>query len=286
MRYTRRLLALFTVAVAGAGAVQWMQAPVAWAASTPSREVPADVVFLNGHALLHSAHVVSHATTYFPETDVMTVLANLNVPHHYEHFRLSVDGAYTTSAEQVGTVFYLPIWYVMQALHRIGDESQWNGHAWSIQAKLPVLHGPSASAVHAVMASTSEIQDTGEDFSETSKPILTPDGQGGTLSAVVGTRNPTADGLGQILFFFHNNTWVGLNSHAEATQIKSVIPDGAEAFQVTYVNYASNDPMYAPNLPPVTVIYRWEKGRMVPSRELPKGVLNGLTVHTVGTPAK
>jgi hypothetical protein len=286
MKYIRHLLALFTVAVAGTGAIQWMQAPVVLAASTPSDEVPADVVFLNGQPLLHSAHVVMHATTYFPETDVRIVLANLNVPHQYEHFRLSVDGAYTTSAVKVGTVSYLPIWYVMQALHQVGDQSQWNGHVWSIQAQLPDLHAPSPSAVHAVMASTSEIQDTGEDFSETSKPILTSDGQGGTLSAVIGTRNPTADGLGQILFFFRNNTWVGLNSHAEATQIKSVVPDGAGAFRVTYVDYAPNDPMYAPNLPPVTVVYRWENGRMVPSRQLPKGVLNGLTVRTVGTPAK
>jgi len=88
-----------------------------------------------------------------------------------------------------------------------------------------------------------------------------PDGQGGTLTAVIGQRYPTADGYGELVFFWHNRDFLGWDCDHEHFDIIDVSSPGPGRITVTYANYAENDPLCCPSLPPVNVTFAWIPGR-------------------------
>ncbi|MCF8566725.1 LppP/LprE family lipoprotein [Alicyclobacillus tolerans] len=137
------------------------------------------------------------------------------------------------------------------------------------------------NVLNAVMNATSEKSNPDIHFSPFPLQITVPDGHGGTLTAVGGTRFPTADGLGQVVFFFHNGEIADLSSDKEAISVLSIKPAGTGSFAITYANYRPTDPMVHPTLPPQTITYTWNGNRMVPSAHLDSGATNGIeVVHT------
>lgn len=171
---------------------------------------------------------------------------------------------------------YVPIYYVNQFLqNELGAQTNWDGTTWTINTQNALV--PS-NVVNSVMKQTVEAKDSTESFTPGGKQVIVSDGSGGTLQAILGTRYPTADGLGQLVFFFHNGQFVGLNANEEATAILSIKPAGTGVIQVTYANYAPTDAMVNPTLPPQTVTYTWNAGQMVPSSALESGVTTGAEV--------
>jgi hypothetical protein len=117
------------------------------------------------------------------------------------------------------------------------------------------------------MANTVEVS-TGNDFVPASAPVTVSDGNGGTLTTVVGLRNPSADGHGQLVFFWHNNQFLGWNSTFETIAIVGLTSSSTGEFDVSYAHYAPSDPMSSPSLPPIMISYTW----------------NGSTLTASGTP--
>jgi hypothetical protein len=85
-----------------------------------------------------------------------------------------------------------------------------------------------------------------------------PDGAGGKLTAVVGTRSNAADGGGQVLFFFHGTKFVGWDGDTETTGVQHLSGAGAKAFTVQYTHFAAADPACCPSLKPVTIHWIWQ----------------------------
>ncbi|WAH37792.1 LppP/LprE family lipoprotein [Alicyclobacillus dauci] len=166
---------------------------------------------------------------------------------------------------------YVPVYYADQALSKaLGMEAAWDGLNWSINTQSTILP---TSVVANVMDATTEVGQPTVHFGTPSNQVTVATGQGkDTISAVVGLRSPSGDGTGQLVFFFHNKQFIGLNANVEAIRILSVKPDGQGRIQVTYANYASSDPMVKPSLPPQTVTYTWNGSTMTPSATLDAGV--------------
>ena len=104
----------------------------------------------------------------------------------------------------------------------------------------------------------------------TNQPVTVSDGAGGWLTGLIGVRFPTADGKGQLAFFWHNATFVGLDTHTESNDIISISASGAGAFAVRYAHYGPSDPLCCPSLAPVTIEYHWNGHAMTPNG-LPPG---------------
>jgi hypothetical protein len=133
------------------------------------------------------------------------------------------------------------------------------------------------------MTHTVEIYHPDEHFMPSGDLVSTPDGTGGMIQASVGIRTPTADALGQLVFFFHNQVFIGWDADHEATSVVGLVAFGARAIAVTYANRAAGDPVIAGSLPPAQVIYRWDGHRMAPRRQPPPGIygLNDPTANAV-----
>ncbi len=127
-------------------------------------------------------------------------------------------------------------------------------------------HGLVRSEVQRVLTSaqeTSHGKATGEHLAISGKIVTVPDGFGGTLTAVPAVRFPTADGYGQLVLFWHNQTLIGSDRLAklpnlgeESSQLK-IVASGTGYITVRFWRYKSTDPMYAPSLTPEDVTYRW-----------------------------
>jgi hypothetical protein len=146
--------------------------------------------------------------------------------------------------------------------------------------------GPAAANpayVLQAMNHTVEVDAPAEHFMPDDLIVSTPDGRGGTIDAVVGIRTPTADGKGQLVFFFHDGTFVGWDAPQEALSIIGLVSPGPRAIAVTYANYGPRDPIIGASLPPATAIYRWDGRRIAPDTQPPPGVyqLNDPHVHAV-----
>jgi hypothetical protein len=95
---------------------------------------------------------------------------------------------------------------------------------------------------------------------------------------VVGGRCPTADGLGQIVFFWHNTTFIGLSSSYETVAVVGKIKSPAPGtFVISYANYKPSDPVCCPTLPPRKVTYGWS-GHIL--------ISNGVPPKETGTPPR
>ncbi|MGI5224393.1 LppP/LprE family lipoprotein [Actinoallomurus sp. CA-142502] len=129
----------------------------------------------------------------------------------------------------------------------------------------PATGVPSRSAIRRVMARTTEVATSEGHFVLDQGPVSVADGYGGTLTAAVGQRYPTADAHGQLVFFWHDTRFLGLDSVRESDTITGLRRGTAGAFRVTYAHYAPSDAECCASLPPVTVAYRWTGSRLVAS---------------------
>jgi hypothetical protein len=124
---------------------------------------------------------------------------------------------------------------------------------------------------------TVEIGIKGEYFRDLTKPLTIKDGRGtGTLTAVVGTRYPTADGLGQVVFFWHNTSFIGQSANYETTAVRALSSPAAGTFVISYAHYKASDPACCPTLKPLKVTYGWS-GHILISNGVPP---------TMGTPVR
>jgi hypothetical protein len=143
----------------------------------------------------------------------------------------------------------------------------------------PARSAPSMTAIKHVMARTVEARDHRTHFTPMSKPLTIKDGRGGgTLTAVIGVRTPTADAHGQLVFFWANHRFLGWDSRYESASIMSVKSPGPGAFVVTYAHYARNDPLCCPSLKPVRVQSGWSGTILISNGVPPRGPGTGVKV--------
>ncbi len=106
-------------------------------------------------------------------------------------------------------------------------------------------------------------------FGSVGRRTVVSDGRGGSLTAIVGLRRPSADGKGQLVFFFHNRRFLGWDARRTSIAIYPPRAAGPRRFSIRYVHYARNDALCCPSLRPVTIRYRWTGSRIVGSRRPP-----------------
>lgn len=92
----------------------------------------------------------------------------------------------------------------------------------------------------------------------------TPDGFGGTLYAWSGVCSGSADGYCQKVFFFIGTRYLGTDT-ARSSILTAVRAAGPQNIDVTYPNYAPQDPLCCPSGTPVTITYHWNGTRLIPS---------------------
>jgi hypothetical protein len=119
---------------------------------------------------------------------------------------------------------------------------------------------------------TVEIGTRGEYFRPGGKPLTIRDGRGtGTLTAVIGLRYPTADALGEVVFFWHNRAFIGLSADYETPEVVSLKSPAPGTFVIRYAQYRRTDPACCPSLPPRTVTYGWSGHILISNGVPPKG---------------
>ncbi|GAA4633104.1 hypothetical protein GCM10023196_069330 [Actinoallomurus vinaceus] len=137
-------------------------------------------------------------------------------------------------------------------------------------ASVPAVGVPNRAAIRRVLARTVEAPDPSTHFVLDRRPVTTSDRQGGTLTAVVGQRYPTADGMGQLVFFWHGTRFLGWDAVTETDAVRG-LTGGPGYFRITYPHYAPQDAECCPSLPPAAVRYTWEdSGRLVASGTRPQ----------------
>ena len=104
------------------------------------------------------------------------------------------------------------------------------------------------------------------------------DGSGGYLTAVSALRTPSADGHGDLIFFWHNQTFLGWDTNEETWN--TMVHADADAIAVTYPDYAPGNPACCPSLPPVTIIYGWSRTGFTQSQKIPAGAIVGIAVSS------
>lgn len=102
-------------------------------------------------------------------------------------------------------------------------------------------------------------------FSPAPRFAQTPDGFGHTLYAWHGTCQGSADGYCQKMFFFIDARYLGTDTSAESTSIADYQTGGTGTITVTYANYGKNDPLCCPSRQPVTISFRWNGTKLIPS---------------------
>ncbi|RIV26080.1 hypothetical protein D2Q93_05145 [Alicyclobacillaceae bacterium I2511] len=265
----------------------------AGAATTPTLPMKSVQISYHGRGFLHTQGFVRGGTTYLPLNTVLQSLRNLGISARFEQQDFMIDnlnmgnivdrpsqgsidilvGPYRIANVPIvdGLPQYIPIWYVMQALKQVGVNSIWNGRSWTLLST--ASPGPSTARMEHVMCCTVELG-TEMRFALTGSPLTVSDGEGGTFTAVVGTRYPTADGYGQVVYFFHNNDLVGWTGKpGEVTEVQKMVKRGANTLAITYANYTPADPLSNPSLAPVTLTYHWADNAMHTSGFLPIGTL-------------
>lgn len=142
---------------------------------------------------------------------------------------------------------------------------------------------PTATEIAQILTRTVETANPSTHFADPSSPVTTSDGHGGTLTAVSARRTPAADSHGSLVFFWHNDRFVGWDSNEEAMTTRTIAAAEPGTFAVTYANYAGSDAACCPSLAPVTISYRWDGTRLQPNQLVPPGVydLNNPNAHPV-----
>lgn len=127
----------------------------------------------------------------------------------------------------------------------------------------PAPRAPSAGEIAVVMRRTVEINLPDEYFTPVAEPATIADGRGGLFTAVIGLRTPHADGYGQLVFFWHDDRFLGWDSVNESSQINAIRPAGSGRVRVEYAHYSTTDALCCPSLTPVRIGYRWDGDRLV-----------------------
>jgi hypothetical protein len=137
----------------------------------------------------------------------------------------------------------------------VGTNTAFARQGWS-----PVGVAPSNAQITGRLRHTVEIGTRGEYFRQLGRSLTIRDGRGtGTLTVVVGGRYPTADALGQIVFFWHNRTFIGLSADYETLEVVGLKAPAPGTFVIRYAQYRPKDPVCCPSLPPRAVIYGWSE---------------------------
>ena len=126
-----------------------------------------------------------------------------------------------------------------------------------------------AAGVRALLAATHEVDYPDEHFS-VQDTATTPDG----FTAAVGVRDPSGDGKGMVVAFWHNGTFVGLAQDFEVLAVSAVDSSGPGRFTVSYVNYRASDPLCCPSGAPrvLPIGYHWTGKRFVADKPLPENL--------------
>jgi hypothetical protein len=97
------------------------------------------------------------------------------------------------------------------------------------------LRPASWSVIRHWMQRTVEVQTPDVHFRVIGHRAVVADGHGGSVTAVVGVRHITADGHGQLIFFFHNQRFVGWDSRYESlnTDVRTAGPQRFDADYAT-----------------------------------------------------
>ena len=127
--------------------------------------------------------------------------------------------------------------------------------------------GPTPEDIAATMRHTTLESDPDQYFVPFDTPITISDGAGGTLTAVIGGRANTADGGGQLVFFWHGDAFLGWDKDHEGFKL-SVQAGSGPAFRVSYVYLRDGEPGCCPT-GTVDVVYAWDGLQIVPDRDLP-----------------
>jgi len=139
-------------------------------------------------------------------------------------------------------------------------------------AGLPETAGARTPAARSVisryMHRTVEVR-SGRRFQPIGARHTISDGRGRSITAQVAMPEPTADGHGNLVFFFHGNRFLGWDSDHEALSIERLSVSRG-VFRVRYANYAAGDPLCCPSEEPVTVSYRWTGSRLRSSAAPPR----------------
>lgn len=134
---------------------------------------------------------------------------------------------------------------------------------------------PSESEINAVMRRTIEYDDPSTHFGVlSSSPITVSDGYDGWITAVVGTRYPTADGYGKLVFFWHDKKFIGWNAVYESISAK-IVDYGTGYFIVSYPQYASRDPLSSPSLSNINITYTWNGNNFTSTGDPPQNTFGG-----------
>ncbi|GAA1610357.1 MULTISPECIES: LppP/LprE family lipoprotein [Kribbella] len=117
---------------------------------------------------------------------------------------------------------------------------------------------PDAAGIKTAMAQTVETKQPSVHFVPSTVKATVPDGEGGKLTAVVGTRSNAADSGGQVVFFFHGTKFVGWDGDTETSGVTSLAGAGQGVFTIKYTHFAKDDPACCPSLKPVTIHWSWQ----------------------------
>jgi hypothetical protein len=131
---------------------------------------------------------------------------------------------------------------------------------------------PGMAQIKARLSHTREIGSRGAYFVPAGTPLTIKDGRGtGSLTVVIGKRYPTAHGLGEIVFFWHNATFIGMSSTYETPAVVKLQSPARGTFVITYARYKHTDRVCCPRLKPRTVRYGWSGHILISNGVPPKG---------------
>lgn len=274
---------------------------------TPQNHV--DTIVFNNNVIQHPIGLVIGKSTYLGIQDIQSMLNAIGVLNSWNGHVMSigsgikfsvmpkadsskvllyVKGKYFTTVPKYPYIhnhiidFYIPLANILGAIKQLNFSTKWNGETLTVSSG-QTLHPAPQTVIDATLKSTVEVTSPNEGFTVTTPPVVISDGKAGTITAVVGTRTPSADGLGQVVFFFHNNDFIGVDSNIESFQVENLLGSGTGEFTITYANYQASDPTGAPSLPPITFTYSWNGTCMVPSGQRPSGVGNSTSVRLPST---
>jgi hypothetical protein len=144
------------------------------------------------------------------------------------------------------------------------DATVWNLESFALNNTLNVcLTGYGPAVVSATLAAdTQQVVQMGYDVTGI---VTTPGPDGSTFIGISGIKIGIADGYTQWVFFFNGTTYLGTDTGVPSPQLQLVGSPAAGQINVQYTNYAPNDPLCCPSLPPVTITYTWDGTRVTPS---------------------
>jgi hypothetical protein len=92
---------------------------------------------------------------------------------------------------------------------------------------------------------------------------LGPDGS--VFIVLAAMKVPTADGYTQWAFMFNGTTYLGTDTAAPSPTLWLSGSPAPGQVNITYANYAHNDPLCCPSLPPQTITYTWNGSSVTPN---------------------